>query len=118
MPPSSSTAKRSAAGAGATKAPWPTRRACLAIPCSRPTFCSLQVRKVVSNPVLEYTTVSGDDYLVEVKNKDVGRVPKDWIKISGTKSVARYRSPFIVAQVRRRDVHWGRMPWLWPSRSG
>lgn len=54
----------------------------------------------MSNPVLEYTTVSGDDYLVEVKNKDVSRVPKDWIKMSGTKSVARFRSPFIVEQVR------------------
>ena len=53
----------------------------------------------MANPVLEYITVSGDDYLVEVKNKDVSRVPKDWIKMSGTKSVARFRSPFIVEQV-------------------
>lgn len=52
--------------------------------------------------MLEYVTVSGDDYLVEVKNKDVARVPKSWLKMSGTKSVARFRSPFIVEQVRSR----------------
>lgn len=59
-----------------------------------------QIRKIVGNPAQEYVTVSGEDYLIEVKHKDVPRLPKDWVQISGTKSVSRYRTPLIVEQVR------------------
>jgi DNA mismatch repair protein MSH3 len=42
-----------------------------------------EIRKLMREPRLEYTSVSGIDYLVEVKNKDVAKIPKSWVKISG-----------------------------------
>ncbi|KAG0211103.1 Mismatch repair protein msh3 [Mortierella sp. GBA30] len=51
------------------------------------------IRKLLREPKLEFTAVSGIDYLVEVKNKDVAKVPKNWVKISGTKQVSRFHTP-------------------------
>ncbi|EDQ91705.1 uncharacterized protein MONBRDRAFT_22782, partial [Monosiga brevicollis MX1] len=55
----------------------------------------LDLRKLLKQPDLEYRSVSGEEYLIEVKNKEVGRIPHDWLKISATKTMSRYRSPFI-----------------------
>ncbi|KAF9565795.1 Mismatch repair protein msh3 [Mortierella alpina] len=53
----------------------------------------IAIRKLLREPKLEFTTVSGIDFLVEVKNKDVAKVPKSWVKISGTKQVSRFHTP-------------------------
>ena len=42
----------------------------------------------------QYSTVSGLDYLIEVKNGC--SVPSTWSKISATQKVTRYRSPMIL----------------------
>ena len=47
----------------------------------------------------KYSTVSGLEYLIEVKQTAANSVPKDWIKINSTKQVARFRSPFLVSNL-------------------
>ncbi|KAJ8285541.1 hypothetical protein GJAV_G00027990 [Gymnothorax javanicus] len=60
-----------------------------------------EVRLVLRNPSLDYVTVSGQEFLIEVKNSLSSSVPSDWTKISSTKAVGRYHSPFIVERHRR-----------------
>ncbi|XP_034548204.1 DNA mismatch repair protein Msh3 isoform X2 [Notolabrus celidotus] len=55
-----------------------------------------EVRLMLKAPALEYTTVSGQEFLIEVKNSLSSSVPRDWVKISSTKAVSRYHSPFLV----------------------
>ncbi|KAI4865159.1 muts domain V-domain-containing protein [Hypoxylon rubiginosum] len=52
-----------------------------------------------------YATVAGIEYLVEVPNADIKRVPASWIKISGTKKLSRFHTPDVVRLVSERDQH-------------
>ncbi|CAK7224131.1 Mismatch repair protein msh3 [Sporothrix curviconia] len=52
-----------------------------------------------------YVTVAGIEYLVEVPNTDLRRVPASWIKISGTKRASRFHTPTVVRLLRDRDQH-------------
>lgn len=56
---------------------------------------------------VQYTTVAGIDYLVEVENSSasIKKVPASWSKISGTKKVSRFHPPEIVKLLRERDQH-------------
>ncbi|XP_061117730.1 DNA mismatch repair protein Msh3 isoform X1 [Conger conger] len=60
-----------------------------------------EVRVVLRNPSLDYITVSGLEFLIEVKNSLSSTVPSDWVKVSSTKAVGRYHSPLIVERHRR-----------------
>uniref|UniRef100_A0A8C5LJB4 DNA mismatch repair protein MSH3 n=1 Tax=Leptobrachium leishanense TaxID=445787 RepID=A0A8C5LJB4_9ANUR len=59
-----------------------------------------EIRKTLRNPSVCYTLVFGQEFLIEVKNSVLSSVPSDWIKISSTKSVGRFHSPFIVENYR------------------
>ncbi|KAI1239626.1 hypothetical protein IHE44_0011046 [Lamprotornis superbus] len=59
------------------------------------------IRKQIKNPSAEYVTVSGQEFLIEVKNSHKSSVPSDWIMISSTKAVSRFHSPFITENYRR-----------------
>ncbi|CAK7245288.1 MAG: Mismatch repair protein msh3 [Sporothrix thermara] len=52
-----------------------------------------------------YVTVAGIEYLVEVPNPDLRRVPASWIKVSGTKRASRFHTPTVVRLLRERDQH-------------
>ncbi|QIW99889.1 hypothetical protein AMS68_005407 [Peltaster fructicola] len=54
---------------------------------------------------VDYVTVAGIDYLIELDNTALRNVPASWIKISGTKKCSRYHAPEVVALVRERDQH-------------
>lgn len=54
---------------------------------------------------LEYVTVAGVEYLVQVSNKSMQKVPMDWIKLSGTKAVSRFQDKHIMALVKDRERH-------------
>jgi DNA mismatch repair protein MSH3 len=58
------------------------------------------------NPV-EYTTVAGIEYLIEVSNSStlLKKVPASWIKVSGTKANSRFHPPEVIKLVRERDQH-------------
>lgn len=54
---------------------------------------------------VEYKTVSGIDYLIEVSNHEVKNVPASWSKISGTKAVSRFHTPEVMRLIAERDQH-------------
>ncbi|KAF9901347.1 Mismatch repair protein msh3 [Lobosporangium transversale] len=67
------------------------------------------IRKQLREPKLEFTSCSGIDYLVEVKNKDVAKVPKSWVKISGTKQVSRFHTPETIQLIQEKAQHQERL---------
>ncbi|KAH7364083.1 DNA mismatch repair protein msh3 [Rhexocercosporidium sp. MPI-PUGE-AT-0058] len=54
---------------------------------------------------VNYVTVAGIEYLIEVPNQDLKRVPASWSKISGTKKVSRFHTPEVIRLLRERDQH-------------
>ena len=38
-----------------------------------------------------------------MRNANVANVPKNWIKVSGTKAVSRFHSPQVVKLIRERE---------------
>ncbi|XP_040011812.1 DNA mismatch repair protein Msh3 isoform X2 [Xiphias gladius] len=60
-----------------------------------------EIRLTLKAPALDYTTVSGQEFLIEVKNSLSSTVPPDWVKISSTKAVSRYHSPFLVERYKK-----------------
>ncbi|XP_039658069.1 DNA mismatch repair protein Msh3 isoform X4 [Perca fluviatilis] len=60
-----------------------------------------EVQQTLKAPALDYTTVSGQEFLIEVKNSLTSAVPPDWVKISSTKAVSRYHSPFLVERYKK-----------------
>ena len=65
---------------------------------------SLAAEKVRKKKV-EYVTVAGIEYLIEVGNDQLKNVPASWAKISGTKKVSRFHTPEVVRLIRERDQH-------------
>ncbi|KAK1891973.1 DNA mismatch repair protein Msh3 [Dissostichus eleginoides] len=60
-----------------------------------------EVRLTLKTPALDYTSVSGQEFLIEVKNSRSSTVPPDWVKISSTKAVGRYHSPLLVERYKK-----------------
>ncbi|XP_018120356.1 DNA mismatch repair protein Msh3 isoform X1 [Xenopus laevis] len=58
------------------------------------------IRKILKNPAASYTSVYGQEFLIEIKNSLSSTVPTDWITVSSTKAVSRFHSPFIVENYR------------------
>ncbi|GAO47047.1 hypothetical protein G7K_1260-t1 [Saitoella complicata NRRL Y-17804] len=52
---------------------------------------------------VEYVTVAGVEYLIELRNSEANKVPKNWVKISGTKAMSRFHSPRILALLKERE---------------
>ena len=59
----------------------------------------------VKRTKVEYVTVAGIEYLIEVDNTLLKYVPASWAKISGTKKVSRFHTPEVVSLIRERDQH-------------
>ncbi|XP_068785201.1 DNA mismatch repair protein Msh3 isoform X4 [Struthio camelus] len=60
----------------------------------------LEIRKQIKNPSADYVTVSGQEFLIEVKNSLISSVPSNWVMVSSTKAVSRFHSPFIIENYR------------------
>lgn len=54
---------------------------------------------------VEYVTVAGIEFLIEVPNTDIKHVPASWSKISGTKKVSRFHTPEVLRMIGERDQH-------------
>ncbi len=54
---------------------------------------------------VDYVTVAGIEYLIEIENTQLKNVPASWAKISGTKKVSRFHTPEVVRLIRERDQH-------------
>ncbi|KAL3417927.1 DNA mismatch repair protein msh3-like protein [Phlyctema vagabunda] len=59
----------------------------------------------LSKPTVTYVTVGGIEYLIEVANTDLKKVPASWTKISGTKKVSRFHTPDVVRMLRELAQH-------------
>ncbi|KAK6344071.1 Mismatch repair protein msh3 [Orbilia brochopaga] len=59
--------------------------------------------EAVKQKKLEYVTVAGIDYLIEISNANLKKVPASWVKISGTKRVSRFHTPEVLRLLRERD---------------
>jgi DNA mismatch repair protein MSH3 len=59
----------------------------------------------IRKKMVQYVTVSGIEYLIEVKNTEIKNVPASWLKISGTKAMSRFHTPEVVKMIRERDQH-------------
>ncbi|XP_060546620.1 DNA mismatch repair protein Msh3 [Pantherophis guttatus] len=59
------------------------------------------VRRMLNSSSVDYVSVSGQEFQIEVKNSVVSSVPLDWIKVSSTKVVSRFHTPFIVENYRK-----------------
>ncbi|XP_048449741.1 DNA mismatch repair protein Msh3 [Rhincodon typus] len=60
-----------------------------------------EIRLILKKPSLDYVTVSGQEFLIEVKSSLLSIIPADWTQISSTKAVIRFHTPFIVEQYKR-----------------
>ncbi|KAM4054897.1 mutS family protein [Hirsutella rhossiliensis] len=60
--------------------------------------------KIKKNKV-EYVTVAGIEYLIEVPNSEIKNVPASWSKISGTKKLSRFHTPEVLGLIAERDQH-------------
>uniref|UniRef100_U3KEC4 DNA mismatch repair protein MSH3 n=1 Tax=Ficedula albicollis TaxID=59894 RepID=U3KEC4_FICAL len=58
------------------------------------------IRKQIKNPSAEYVTVSGQEFLIEVKNSHKSSVPSDWVMVSSTKAVSRFHPPLVTESCR------------------
>ena len=65
---------------------------------------SVAAEKVRKKKV-EYVTVAGIEYLIEIENSQLKNVPASWAKISGTKKLSRFHTPEVIRLVRERDQH-------------
>ena len=54
---------------------------------------------------VDYVTVAGIEFLIEVENTAIKNVPASWAKISGTKKMSRFHTPQVIAMIRERDQH-------------
>ncbi|MCJ1307939.1 Mismatch repair protein msh3 [Agyrium rufum] len=54
---------------------------------------------------IDYVTVAGIEYLIEMDNTQLKNVPASWVKISGTKKVSRFHTPEVLRLIRERDQH-------------
>ena len=59
----------------------------------------------VKKKKVDYVTVAGIEYLIEIENTNLKNVPASWVKISGTKKVSRFHTPEVVRLIRQRDQH-------------
>ncbi|XP_049722674.1 DNA mismatch repair protein Msh3 isoform X2 [Elephas maximus indicus] len=59
-----------------------------------------EIRRILKNPSAQYVTVSGQEFMIEVKNSALSCIPTDWVKVGSTKAVSRFHSPFIVENYR------------------
>lgn len=65
-----------------------------------------KVRVLLKRPQLQYVTNLKETHLVEVRNgKMVDSLPKDWLKISGTKLVLRFRPPEVSRLHKQLGYH-------------
>ena len=68
---------------------------------------STAAEKIGKKKPVDYATVAGIDYLIEVENNSatLNKVPASWTKISGTKAKSRFHPPEVVKMIRQRDQH-------------
>ncbi|KAI9489627.1 muts domain V-domain-containing protein [Zychaea mexicana] len=65
----------------------------------------VEIRSKFQIPSLQYINVAGIEYLLEVKNTMIKKVPREWIKINGTKAASRFHTPWLIKKLKERERH-------------
>ncbi|KAF9466351.1 DNA mismatch repair protein MSH3 [Collybia nuda] len=60
------------------------------------------IQKLLRMPSLKWTSVAGDEFLVEVKKSENRPIPETWYTHSKTKYLARYQSPLVKRKLEER----------------
>lgn len=61
-------------------------------------------RTLLKKPALQYMNVAKEEYLVEIRIAEAKKiVPDNWLKVNGTKSAYRYRSPGVSRLVEKLE---------------
>ena len=60
-----------------------------------------KIKKILARPYLEYKNES--EYLIEIRNTQVNKIPDDWVKVNNTKVVSRFSTPETVRLVQKLD---------------
>lgn len=68
-------------------------------------FRPVAAEKLKRKKPVDYVTVAGIEFLIELDNTQLKNVPASWAKISGTKKYSRYHPPEVVRLIRERDQH-------------
>jgi DNA mismatch repair protein MSH3 len=68
-------------------------------------FRPVAAEKLKRKKPVDYVTVAGIEFLIELDNTQLKNVPASWAKISGTKKNSRYHPPEVVRLIRERDQH-------------
>ncbi|PWZ02446.1 hypothetical protein BCV70DRAFT_196688 [Testicularia cyperi] len=63
------------------------------------------LRKDLKRPSLEYVSVAGVDFLIEMRVADAKKVPADWLRVSATKQMVRFHTPEVLRLSKLRDQH-------------
>lgn len=64
------------------------------------------IRTLLKRPQLNFVTNLKETHLIEVRNgKIVDSLPSDWVKISGTKTVSRFRTPEVSKLHKKLQYH-------------
>ncbi|KIY71595.1 hypothetical protein CYLTODRAFT_345511 [Cylindrobasidium torrendii FP15055 ss-10] len=61
------------------------------------------IRKTLRYPSLSWSSIAGDDYLIEVKKADNRPIPDDYILVSRTKFFERYQTPAVRHKIEERS---------------
>ncbi|KAJ1798464.1 Mismatch repair protein msh3, partial [Coemansia sp. RSA 2523] len=62
-----------------------------------------EVRQLLNDTEFAFKSISGTDYLIDVKNAKAKTVPTSWIRVSSTKTNVRFHTPFIVEHLAERE---------------
>ena len=60
-----------------------------------------RIKKILARPYLEYKNES--EYLIEVRNTQISKIPDDWVKVNNTKVVSRFSTPETAKLVQKLD---------------
>ncbi|KAJ2797615.1 Mismatch repair protein msh3 [Coemansia helicoidea] len=61
------------------------------------------VRAQLGDARFEFKSVSGTDYLIDLTHGRAKAAPADWIRVSATKTHARFHTPFVVEKLAERE---------------
>ncbi|KAG8968832.1 Mismatch repair protein msh3 [Tulasnella sp. 425] len=54
-------------------------------------------------PTLNWTTVAGNEYLIEVRHAEANKVPANWLRVSSTKAYMRFHTPEVKRKLEERE---------------
>ncbi|KAG9018923.1 Mismatch repair protein msh3 [Tulasnella sp. 427] len=61
------------------------------------------IRKLLKRPGLKWTSVAGNEYLIEVRHSEAKALPANWIRVSSTKTYLRFHTPEVKSKLEQRD---------------